>query len=98
MTCDPQWAIIRVGISANTIGLWSAAEMEKQCKSWPLQAFTESAEALDLLRQLPSACVELRAMESAEKRFTGEYHVGTSRDPWTPSDRACLLVLHVQRL
>ena len=60
-----------------------------------LQAFTESAEALDLLRQLPSACVELRAMESAEKRFTGEC-MWTSRDPWTPSDRACLLVLHVQ--
>ena len=36
-----------------------------------LQAFTESAEVLDLLDKLPSVVSDMRTMESAEQRFTG---------------------------
>lgn len=38
-----------------------------------LQAFTESAEVLGLLGNLPSVVSELHTRENAEQRFTGRF-------------------------
>lgn len=54
-----------------------AVEMEVQggagAEGPVLQAFTESAEVLGLLGNLPSVVSELHTRENAEQRFTGRF-------------------------